>query len=248
MKKITFSLLFALATFSFAYSQNLEIIKPGGTHHLNDSTIVVYGLTSDSLVTQSLFVVNTSGSSIVVNAKREVASEVAGAQNEICWAGTCYSTSTSVSPVTETLGAHDTANLGNSFTGDYLPHAKTGITTINYEFFDTGNPNDTAHITVEYCVTVTGIANVKDGGINFSAPYPNPANTNVSFSYSLTNGVEAANLKIFNLLGECVQTLPLDASKTKITIDVQSMSSGIYVCEVEAEGCQPTYQKLIVSH
>jgi hypothetical protein len=247
MKKITFSLLFAVATISFSYSQNLKIIKPGGTHGLNDSTIVVYGDITDSLVTQSLNVINTSSGTLTVNAKREIVSAVSGSQNEICWAGTCYSPTTTVSPNTESLAAGDTSNLGNTFSGDYLPHGYTGTTTIRYVFFDTHNFNDTAAITVEFITTLAGISSIKDGGINFSL-YPNPARNTVNFNYKFTGNVQTANLKIFNLLGDCVQTLPLSVVENKTTIDVQSMPAGIYVCEVQASGCQPVYQKLIVAH
>jgi len=250
MKKITFSFLFAFAAFSSVFSQHLEIIRtgPAGNHSVNDSTLVLYGLVSDSMLTQSLYVINSSGSAMTVNAKREVVSEVAGSQSEICWAGTCYSPSTTVSPSTETLTPpHDTSNNANTFSGDYLPHGYKGTTTINYEFWDVSNSTDSAHITVKFIITLTGIASIKDGGINFSAPYPNPANSAVNFNYSLTN-VESANLKIFNLLGDCIQTLPLSPLKNKTTVDVQSIPSGVYVCEIVAEGCQPVYQKLIVSH
>lgn len=249
MKKTTLSLLFALATVSFAFSQNLKIIKPGSSQSSNDSTVTVFGLSSASEIDQILYVINTTGSAIVTNVRREIIDTVPGSTNAICWAGSCYGPGLNQSPFTENIGPGDTAkNGGNEFSGDYYPHGHAGITTIRYVFFDTHNANDTAWVNIRYVATVTGISSVKDGEINFSAPYPNPANSLVNFNYNLGNSVQAASLKVYNLLGDCVQTLPLSASKNKTSIDVQSLPSGIYVCEIEADGCQPVYQKMIVSH
>jgi len=248
MKKIAFSLLFALAATSFVFSQNLEIIEPGNSHILNDSTIYSYGLSSDAEFGPTLDIINTSSGSLTVNVRRVIIDTVTGSQNEICWALFCYGPSVNQSPNTENIGSHDTAKGSNQFNGDYLPNGHTGTTTIKYIFFNVSNHNDSAVITVVYDATATGIASLTNGEINFSALYPNPANNNVSFNYSLTNGVQTATLKIFNLLGNCVQTLPLSGLKNKTVINVQSIPTGIYLCEIEANGCQPVYQKLVVSH
>lgn len=249
MKKVTLSLLFALATVSFTYSQNLKIITPKDNNSLNDSTIYSYGLSSDGEFGPTLYVINTSNSgSLTVNVKRRIIDTVTGSQNEICWAGYCYGPSVNQSPNTENIGAGDTAKLGEQFNGDYLPNGHIGTTTIRYIFFDVNNSADTAAITVIYNATLTGIDNITSGAINFSTPYPNPANGSANFSYTLTNGVQSANLKIFNLIGECVQTLPLSALKSKATIDVGAMPSGIYICEMQANGYRPVYQRLVVSH
>jgi len=246
VKKITFSILLGLATVSLAHSQNLEIIKPGGNHVLNDSTIVAHGIAGINEFNQVLYVINSSGVPLTVNLQRQIVDTVTGSQNAICWDGICYGPSVNISSFPENIAPGDTEKAGNEFNGDYLPNGNAGTTTIHYIFFDVNNPTYTAAITVKYDATPTGISSITDGRINFSAPYPNPANSTVSFSYSLSNGVQSANLKLFNLLGDCVQTLSLNGLKNKATMDVQSIPAGIYVCEIEAEGCQPVYQKLII--
>jgi len=248
MKKITLSFLFALATISFAYSQNIQIILPGGKHILNDSVIETFGSASDSGIDSPSFdVINSTNGSLTIEVTRKIIHAVPGSENEICFAGFCNSASVNTS-ASEVIGAHDTAQLGNVFYGDYEPHNYVGTTIIHYIFFDVNNPSDTSGITIKYEATPAGIAGIRNGAINFSAPYPNPSNSFATFSYNFTNGAQSATLKIFNLIGECVQTLPLSSLQNKASINVQDMPSGIYICEVQANGYQPVCQKLVVSH
>ncbi len=248
MKKLLSFLCLGSFVFTCVTAQNLKIIVPGGKNTLNDSTVTSLGLSNDVEFGPTFYVVNTTSNPMTVNVRRVVISAVTGTENEICWAGTCYGPGVNQSPNTETIGAHDTATLGNEFNGDYLPQGNVGTTVVHYIFFDVNNPTDTSGITVRYDATLTGVASIANNAIKFSAPYPNPANTFVTLNYGFTSSVQAANLKIFNLLGDCIQTIALDASKNKVGINVQAMPSGIYVCEVEASGCQPVYQKMIVSH
>lgn len=249
MKKITLSLLFAVITASFAYSQTLKIILQGGNGaYYNDSTIIVSGSSADNLIPSPTFdVVNTGADTVTIQAKRTIISQLAGASSAICFAGTCAPESDNTNPYSVYLGPGDTAQLGNAFTGDYYPNGANGLTSIRYTFFNY-NHTDTAWFIVNYETSPTGVASVSGHQINFSAPYPNPANSFVNFSYSLTNGTQAATMKIFNIVGECVQTLPLSAAQNKSTINVQNIPAGIYVCEIVANGCQPVYQKMVVTH
>jgi len=247
MKKTTLLTLLALAITSFSYSQTLKIIIQGVSGPiLNDSVISVYGSNSSILISPTIDVIN-NGPKAYLHAKRTILSAVVNSTNAICFAGICGPVTDGTDPDSCNIATGDTAELGNAFYGDYYPNGGNGVTTIRYTFFN-HNYTDTASFVVRYVSSPTGIAQISEGEISFLSPYPNPAGSFVNFNYSLNNGIQAANLKIYNLLGECVQTLPLSALKSKTSIDVQSMPSGIYVCELQADGCQPAYQKLIVSH
>jgi hypothetical protein len=222
----------------------INIIKPGGNHILNDSTIYEYGDTAN-LMTAEFYVINASGiGSLKVYARRDSISWVAGSENYFCWGGTCnFPSVDSSGPCT--IGPHDTTNAVNAFFGDYVAQDHIGTTTIRYTFYNSINRSDSSWVIVVFHATPTGIATIAHSAETLSAPYPNPASSMVQFNYKIA---QAANLKVYNLLGECVQNTPISSDKNKIAMDVHSMPSGVYLREIEAEGCKPVYQKLIVTH
>lgn len=248
MKKLSLLSLFIIATVSVAFSQHYyKIYRPTDPNTLNDSTLFIYGGANQELISK-LNVVNIGSTTDTVLVKRVKVSVLGSTVNEICWALQCYDSTHNVSDNYEIIAPGDTAQLANDFNGDYFPFGRIGTSTLYYIFFNKHTPTHADTITVSYVTSTAGVANINDKAISFLSPYPNPAGTNVTFGYSFSSGVQTANLKIFNMLGECVQTLPLNTSKTKALVNVQSIPSGIYICEIQASGCQPAFQKLVVSH
>lgn len=233
-----------LSVYSFA---QLNIIRKHGGSVINDSTITINGLSS-GLITDSLYVIDTGASGVNVDVKLNLLSIVAGSDNYFCWGANCFAPGVTRSRAYEgaiSIGAKDT---NKTFYCDYNPAGNVGMTSIRYVFYNDADTADSAWVVIQYNATLTGVQNIAGENIIFSAPYPNPATSAVNISYNLSKGVTSANLKIYNLLGECIQALPVSALKNKTTIDVQSMPSGIYVCAIAAPGSQTIYQKLIVSH
>ncbi len=248
MKKNLLLALFLVAFGSFSWGQ-IHILRPSNKNVLNDSTIYVYCNTNISYVSFDLYATN-SGPKITVVVKRDsILLPMKDTDNAFCWGGLCFAKTVDTATLTESLGTGDTAKGANAFSGHYYPYGHVGIATIRYVFYNKINPLDSAWVLVNYdAIPGLGVQNIADKAISFSTPYPNPASNSVTFNYNLSNSVQAANLKIFNLLGECIQTLPLNASKNKASVNIQSIPSGVYVCEIQASGCQPAYQKLVVSH
>lgn len=243
MKKNIFLAIFCIAITSISFGQFNIIDTLGNT--VNNDTVVVYGNTTD-VMSITFNVINTGLDSISLYARRDsILLPLKDTDNYFCWV-LCYGNTTNVSPFSETINRSDTSNP--SFIGYYKPYSHVGAALIRYTFFAARNHADSVWVIVKYDATPAGVKNISGKNISFSAPYPNPANSFVNFNYTLGNSVQSANLKIFNLLGDCVQTMPLSALKSRTTFDVQSIPSGIYVCEIEANGCQPVYQKMIVSH
>ena len=152
-----------------------------------------------------------------------------------------------MSPNYETLGAGDTAKAVNQFSGDYLPAGQAGTSIIRYVFFDTGG--DTAAVNVHYITTIpSGIATITNQDINFSAPYPNPSSGCVNFTYNLGSSFRIAQIKIYNIVGECIETIALSPLQNKVSVYIQAMPAGIYICKLEIDGVQSISQKLIVTH
>jgi len=257
MKKLIFLAVASILFSTISWGQGeLKIIQPNSTKILNGDTLIIYGagdITDEMNV--NLDIINSGSindNSVYVRRDSLSLPMRCSSDNEFCWIS-CYDTAVNVSPNSQAIPAKDTAggvNGGASlFQGHYWPYGHAATAYIRYAFYNQGNPpSDSSWVVVEYNPLLTGIQNISSKDIAFSAPYPNPANTTLCFNYSLNSNTQAANLKIFNLLGECVQIRPLDVSKGNTIINVQAMSSGVYVCEIEASGCQPAYQKMVISH
>jgi len=247
MKKILSLAIFCIAISSLSFGQQLKIVIAGDTARINNDTITVWGSdASSTLDSPNINVINTGIDSVNVYCRRDSLSTPTpfSTDNYFCWV-LCYGNTTTISTFTELLDRDSTSS--SSFQGHYSPLGQPASAYIRYSFFLAKNHNDSAWVVVKYLATPTGVQSLSGKAFSFST-YPNPAQNNVNFNYNIAAGVSSANLKIYNLLGECVQTLPLSAAKNKTSIDVQSMPSGIYVCAIEADGFEPAYQKLVVTH
>ena len=229
------------------FAQDLVIIKTGGNHHLNDSVIVMNGTAADSIVTVTdLKVVNTAGATLKVKVRRVDSTVVAGSENYLCW-GSCYAAQSATVWVTPGFDSIQSGDTNNTFTGDYEPHGYLGTEIIKYIFFNSVNPNDSSWVIVKYVIAPLGIAQINPSTAHVSAPYPNPANNNVSFNYNL-KGAQHGTMEIYNSIGRCVQTTPVSAENNKLSISVANLPSGIYICKLQANGGNPVYQRLVVAH
>ena len=238
-------LCFAISSLSFAQAP-LKIVIAGDTNRINNDTVTVWGNTTDIMNSPNINVINMGIDSLNIYCRRDSLStpSVFDSNNYFCWV-LCYGNTTTVSNYAELLYRDSASNP--SFQGHYNPLGHAASAYIRYSFFLAKNHNDSAWVVVKYLSTPTGVQTLSGKPFSFSA-YPNPAQNNVNFNYTIAANVSTASLKIYNLLGECIQTLPLSAAKNKTTIDVQSMPSGIYVCAIEANGFEPAYQKLVVTH
>lgn len=81
---------------------------------------------------------------------------------------------------------------------------------------------------------------------NAVAVYPNPANnqTALSFSTALSSDV---NVKVFNTVGQMVNSTVVSAGVNKASINTASLPAGLYTVQVEGNGAVAT-QKLNVAH
>lgn len=59
------------------------------------------------------------------------------------------------------------------------------------------------------------------------AIYPNPANTNITISYSL-NGNQNGELLIYDVLGRKQMSIDLSNSANKVQVNVRTLNQGIY--------------------
>ncbi len=119
----------------------------------------------------------------------------------------------------------------------------------NATFTATANGNFAVEVTKNACTDTSACYNVTGIGMHhFSLSagiyiYPNP--TTGSFILTLSKGEEIRAVQIFNVLGECVLYQQLITNNQQLTLDVSSLSKGIYFIKVNSEQGSNT-KKLII--
>lgn len=228
--KTLYTFLFAFLAVTAASAQSLQLSK--------DSLTVTDADTN--YLYAPVKVTNISGSTIEVMVKRTLISVVSGTENLFCWGATCYPEFVDTSTSPEILNSLE---ADSSFYGRYTPLDNSGISRINYTFYNKNNPADSVVFYVTYNATSTAIkeSSVKTDNIKV---YPNPATSIVTF---FNNAIFEKNsrLKICNILGEELKTY--DLSGASITVNVSDLTPGIYFYSLMESGKIVGTKKLVIS-
>ncbi len=244
MKYIFINLIFFFAGMGVALAQNLSLSNESGTLN-NGDYVYIWGDSGTYTQIVSHFEIHNNGSSAIdVRVKKTEVNLVSGSVNTFCW-GTCYSPATYISG--DIISIASGASNQHDFSGDYFPTGTIGQSTIMYTFYDNADPNDSVCINVVYGSTPASIE-TSTPMIEFSNAYPNPAISVVYFNYSLKPGSYNAEIVVTDLLGgEAIrQVIPISGSKA--SIDVSSLTSGVYFYSLQINGEPQFTRKLIVKH
>ena len=181
MRKIILFIL-VLGKISFAVAQSLTVT--GGTSFTGD------------LVTQisnHLDIKNTSANTITVECQKTNLNVPLGGESFYCFAGNCYSASSTSPSSSAVLAPGQQISFANSdadaHSGYYDAYGTSGIAEVQYCFYDVNNLTDETCVTITYdCSTITtGINNFTELS-EISNFYPNPANGLTHFTF---NGTKA---------------------------------------------------------
>ncbi len=231
MKKI-YTLISGLLITSATFAQSLVPLN---------ATSIVYGTSSDAQLQATIQIENTSANALDIGCERIELSVVSGSENNFCWGPLCYPSTTSISVLPETINPGD---INTSFIGDYQPHHGTGITSIDYKFFDTNNITDFITVNIQYDTQTLGIDN-PNANTNFLNVASRPGNSLIAVSYNVA-GSSKGQLKIYNVLGNHVKSLSLSNNGTMV-ISTSGMAKGVYVFCLEANGKTVATKKFVVS-
>ncbi len=235
MRKIILFIL-VLAQISFAVAQSLVVT--GDTYFTGD------------LVTQisnHLDIKNTSTNTITVECQKTNLTLPLGAASFYCFAGNCYSASSTNPSSSAVLAPGQEISFNNippdadAHSGYYEAYGASGIAEVQYCFYDVNNPTDETCVIITYdCSSTTGINDFNELS-EISDFYPNPANGLTNFIF---NGTKA-QLKIIDILGNEIKVLQLEQPGVK-KIDLTDMSKGIYFGKLVINNKVTTIKKLIV--
>jgi hypothetical protein len=230
MKKFYILVGLALALFSGALAQSLSIVSADENP---------YGSSEDFIIQSNAVVKNIGSTTIDVKAKRIEEQLVSGTINYFCWT-LCYGPMTDESPDALTFAP---GQERSDFVADYEPDHNEGVSTITYVFFDEQNPNDSVAYTVNYLVTPVGI-NENVWAVN--DPYPNPANTTVTFDYK-AGAFGDALVSIYDMLGNVRKEAKMQQGMSRMVMDVADLEPGVYFYSIKIDNHTSITKKMIVS-
>lgn len=86
----------------------------------------------------------------------------------------------------------------------------------------------------------TGIDNISKNDLSLFKAFPNPANTEVTVSYSLSKA-SSVNIEIYDINGKLVKTISernAEAGQHNTKIDVSALEAGVYMYGVKTDGAK----------
>jgi len=246
MKKI-FPLLFVLSIASLGvFAQSLQLQTSSGTVIPNGGTISKMVVLNDTTidVEVDLIAKNISSTQVTVKVKKTAKSLVSPQTAHFCFAGGCFSDTTTYSPTQAVIAAGAT---DNSFSGHITPNNSKGSALVYYKFYNTRNLNDTVSVYIQTEIWPSGIDNLTDNQVTLGNAYPNPATSSFSIDYSV-NLNSSARLVVRNLIGIKVREEVLSGTDGKAKFDVSDLPEGIYLYSVEIDGKNISAKKMLVRH
>lgn len=219
MKKFAFLAIAALFTTSM-FAQSLSLDKSSET---------VYGGPEDELISH-VAVTNQSGSPVDIKVRRSVLQNFTNNDLYFCW-DVCYDPTVNGSLQALSIGSQVT---NTDFKGYSISDpGAAGTAIVKYCFFNTANQADSACYTVTYVVDATSVNEAT--ALKFTNPYPNPANDNVNFNYTLPN-TNRATVKVYNMLGALVKTANITDTTGKLSINTTDLRPGLYLYDLQVSG------------
>ena len=250
MKKYLCTLSIVFISFLGSHAQSLQLLDTTGATHGSTGTVAqqsyTYTVDTSAAYPVKFNVKNTTSSSISVKVRKYLISNPAGDAITFCIGLNCY-------PPTTTLSAATTVPsntiLANGFLTDFTAVNTPNTAKVIYTIFNTANPNDSTSVTINYNVSANAGAGIKQIANNYyvSDIAPNPASSFVSIAYTINNTNQEASVKIYNMLGSLVKTIPLETYSNSTKVDVNSLEEGIYVYSVVVGGKAVKTSRLVVA-
>lgn len=225
------------------YSQDLEIV--------NSPETVLTATTGDLYISNYIYVKNKSFLIKKVKVKRVIEELAPGQSTVFCFAGYCYLPEQDISETLEMKGGETTSQIFalNPKLEDIYGHP--GTSKITYVIYNADNPEENISIQLTYHVTATTDIRPGFDGLSVTAlsnSFPSPAVDNARIDYNIAQSYSNASLTVYNLIGNPMQTVRIDAPKGSVNIPTTSLNAGVYFYSIVVDGKKIVTKKLIVKH
>jgi hypothetical protein len=252
MKKAFYLVVLGVIITHFSFAQSILIstpttvtnglLTPPNTIVNNDTVIFCVSDMLSTFEDGSLLVINNTASSMPVKVKRFADATACFGSNQFCWF-ICYNPPTSISPDTISIAAHDTSL---NFHGWMTPNGDEGCCFIKYRFFNAVDTNVYADVTIKYCFShaCTESLGIEEAQNAAMLLYPNPAAENVTLELDVAE--TEGTLIITDLTGKTIQQIWVPANTNRVSIPLDGVVNGVYLCSLRRSGRTVLTQKLIV--
>ncbi len=213
----------------------------------NGATVYVDGEMTDNIYEEFLshvLVKNNTDRDMQVKARREDIDVVTGSTNYLCWEA-CYPDDVTESPNAYTITAGE-MTPETVFAGHYLPQGNAGTSTVKYTFFNENEPDDQVYFLVSYVISPTSLDDLLSKAL-ISSAYPNPATDQFTIDYEFPSGVEMAEVKLFNIVGQEILKQAVNGKSGKIQLTVSDLPEGIYFYSLTINDGATFTKKLVVN-
>jgi hypothetical protein len=239
MKKTLLSIILLTFIGLAAFSQSIVLKKEDGTTITNSNRVdSVFGTGAIS-VKYKFF--NVSSSAHDYYLKKTNISLIPGTTSGYCW-DQCSDILT-VSGYKNILAGDST----DAFSGDYFSENIVGSSTVRFTFFNRSDANDSNYVDIVFTVNEVSV-NENLPAFTLSNPFPNPANENVAFKYSINKSYNQASVKIFDLLGNKVAEKEISETFGVLSLNTSNLMNGIYFYSIVIDEKPFLTRKMVVKH
>ena len=205
-------------------------------------TIVVGSADADELET-GIEIANISLEQKDIKVRRIMLISIDSTSNYFCWTA-CYIPSVSLSPNALTINGDSTVN--NTFTSHFKPSGHSGISEIQYTFFDANNPQDSTNVVVRYEIAPVGISKISN--VASLKAFPNPADDKVTLSFTRSSMNGKGTIELYNMLGAKVYAQQVEDMDGTITITTENLKAGLYFYSLNDGGQSSRPGRLTIKH
>lgn len=199
---------------------------------------------ANAFMTGRAFIKNSSSDTVGVKVRRNQVDIVSGTNNYFCW-DVCYPPSTSISPNALSIAPNDTVE---NFYADYESNGNTGLSKIQYCFYNESDINDSICVFMYFYSSPTGVETLMYSDANtVSSAYPNPAAGTTKINYTLRNDISAAKIDLHNMLGAKVKSIDLKEKFAAVEIPLSGLESGVYFYSLIVDEKAVATKKLVVT-
>ncbi|MBU2018785.1 MAG: T9SS type A sorting domain-containing protein [Bacteroidetes bacterium] len=222
---------------SSAQVQKFKLMKYGTTTDLT-GTVIDVDITTTDEIHYNLLVENISGGTMDVVASRTIISAPSNWLDQVCFGANCFDIGDK-QKWTMASGDAYTMNDGQSSVSEIKINPATPNNAIYRYYFGTSQDpfQDSVDIKVNNVLSVKEFK--KDFTLNVS---PNPANDYLTIK---AGGIESANLKMMDVLGNVILSESFSGYKT---INTSTFKNGVYFVLISGNGVASTNRKVVIRH
>ena len=225
-----------LLSLNMIHAQSFVINSP-------NPTIVVGSADADELAT-GIDIMNISLEQKVVKVRRTVLISIDSTSNYFCFGPSCYTAIVSVSSNPRTINGNSTVDT--TFSSHFKPNGQSGVSEIQYTFFDVNDPQDSVNVVVRYEIAPVGISKIST--IASLNAFPNPADDKVTLSFTRSSLNENATIELYNMLGAKVYSQKVDGMDGTISISTENLKAGLYFYSLNEGGKISRPGRLTIKH